>query len=230
MIDPSDQPAPGVAQTCPVCLNDMADLTRNVAITVCGHAFCFQCMVNMVYTQAGAKCPCCRQNIDIKPSPELTLTRVAVPRRVLPASLASAPPTVYEPQIKVVGTHEWLVSKFSSDTEPRPQSIWPEDLLLAAGNRNVFEFAKLLDVLPYPNRLRISVRELFVEFRRWLLSVPHHSAVRDRHGMTMSQFEAHLLMLGFSAMTTRGINLELKRRVKGYNLFIEGSVEVVELV
>ena len=180
-------------------------------------------MVDMMSTRAGAKCPCCRQKLDVSPRPGLVPAFAL--RRVLPASLALLPPAVYAPQLRKRESQAWFAGHFESNAEPPPQSISPDDLVLGSGNRNVFEFAKLLDALPFPNRLRLSVRELFVEFRLWLHSLPNLRGRRDRSALSMREFETQLEDLGFSARPTRGIGLSLNRRVKGYNLFIKGSVE-----
>ena len=48
--------------SCPICLEDI----ENVAITSCGHKFCWECIDNFTKSTHANKCPCCKNEFSQK--------------------------------------------------------------------------------------------------------------------------------------------------------------------
>jgi SNF2 family DNA or RNA helicase len=48
--------------SCPICLEDI----DNVAITSCGHKFCWECIENFTKSTHVNKCPCCKNEFSLK--------------------------------------------------------------------------------------------------------------------------------------------------------------------
>ena len=49
-------------ESCPICLEDI----HNIAITSCGHKFCWECIDNYTKTLTVKKCPCCKTEFTSK--------------------------------------------------------------------------------------------------------------------------------------------------------------------
>ena len=61
-------------EECPVCYHTL-NPTRNIAITDCGHKFCFNCIARCI--KSNNSCPICRQQLDKHSAPRQDFTHDA---------------------------------------------------------------------------------------------------------------------------------------------------------
>ena len=61
-------------EECPVCYHTL-NPTRNIAITECGHKFCFNCIARCI--KSNNSCPICREKLDKHSAPRQNFTHDA---------------------------------------------------------------------------------------------------------------------------------------------------------
>jgi hypothetical protein len=216
-----------VNDACPVCIEPVAP-DRNIAITCCGHTFCFTCVATMLSRNI-TLCPCCRTSM-------IPVARSRAPR-VLPPSITAnravvlfpppPPPGEYSANFTMTCTLRNLCDIYKNEGAPIHPIIWSS--AWPADNRpnyiDVRNFTKLLRAFDFPNDFRSTISTLHTEFKSWRRFEEVRRPSRLRTVITVNGFETMINELGFERSPMRGRTIVQGHSRGGYNVFIHGSVQ-----